>query len=63
MDNFSDCLDFVILTGNDKMMSKLKNEINIKTPIIERSLNMSDIKNSEKEDYLKNIFGARIYIL
>ncbi len=63
MGEFSESLDYTILAGNDRMTSMMEDKAHIEGSVLEKSLNLSDIKSSKREDYLKKIFGARLYIL
>ncbi len=55
--------DYVILNGNDKMISNLDDQLTINASIIKRSLDIGNVRRKDFEDYLEMVFGARIYIL
>ncbi len=56
-------IDYLILDGNKKIISKIEEMISIKGRILERSLDISKISEGEKNSYVEKVLGCRVYIL
>jgi|GEM_PF-479613 len=61
-DEYTENLDYILLSGNNRMISIFKDETTHKAPLIERNIDFQDV-NRSKKDYLEKIFGAMLYIL
>ncbi len=55
--------DYVLLDGNERMISELKEELSPGGSVIERSLNIGKVNAGDKEEYLEKIWKSRLYIL
>lgn len=55
--------DYLILDGNERMVSELKDQLSIETSIIQKSLDIGSVNENNKDEYVEKIWGARIYIL
>ncbi len=55
-------IDYLILDGNQKMVSDLRDEISLDVTLLEKSLDISKVEKSRKEEYANKIWGARLYI-
>lgn len=55
-------IDYLILDGNRTMVSDLRDEISLDVPLLEKSLDIGKVEDSKKEEYVKKIWGARLYI-
>lgn len=55
--------DYVILTGNEKMVSDLGDRLSTNVPILRKSLDIGNVRREDKDRYLSMIEGASLYIL
>lgn len=55
--------DYVILDGNEKMISSLRDRLSINVPLLRKSLDIGNVKKEDKNKYLSMISGASLYIL
>ncbi|KXB07168.1 hypothetical protein AKJ51_01880 [candidate division MSBL1 archaeon SCGC-AAA382A20] len=62
IEEFLASIDYLILDGNNRMVSELKGQLNT-VPVIEKSLDIGNVSRKDKEDYIEKIWGSRIYIL
>ncbi len=61
-ENIFEEIDYLILDGNQKMTSKLRDALSLDIPTIEKSLDIKKAKASAKKEYAEKIMGARLYI-
>lgn len=55
--------DYIVLNGNRRIITELKNLLPTDRPLIERSLNIGEIETEDKQKYVEKIWGSRLYIL
>lgn len=56
-------VDYILLDGNKEMVSKLRNELSVDVPLIERSLGIGKVNGRDKKDYAGKVWSSKLYIL
>lgn len=56
-------VDFVILSGNESIVSTLDDELSTDAPVIKRSLNVQKIDGEDTEELIEQLGSCRLYVL
>lgn len=62
-ENVSEDADYLILDGNKRMISEVRDELSSDLVTMERSLDIGSVSEEEKESYAEKIWGSRLYLL
>lgn len=62
-EDLRDGIDYLILDGNKRMISEVRDDVSSDFTVIERSLDIGSVGGKEKEDYVEKIWGSRLYLI